>query len=100
VTDRDLRDALEARGIPAGYGRLQADAVGEIELDGKVLVVRRIHLTYHLVVGQAVGADQKKRAAIERVLGLHADRCPVARTIGGCVAISTSLDLQTVEAGS
>jgi len=52
------------------------------------------------VVGQAVGADQKQRAAIERVLGLHADRCPVARTIGGCVAISTSLDLQTVEAGS
>jgi hypothetical protein len=29
------------------------------------------------------------------VLGLHADRCPVARTIGGCVAISTSLDLNT-----
>ena len=52
------------------------------------------------MVDQAVVVDQKKRAAIERVLGLHADRCPVARTIGGCVAISTSLHLQTVEAGS
>ena len=41
--------------------------------------------------------DHKKRAAIERVLGLHADRCPVARTIGGCVDISTSLDLHTVD---
>jgi uncharacterized OsmC-like protein len=40
-----------------------------------------------------VVADQKKRAAIERVLGFHAERCPVARTIGGCVAITTSLDL-------
>jgi hypothetical protein len=50
------------------------------------------------VVDQAVVADEKKRAAIERVLGFHADRCPVARTIGGCVAISTSLDLQPVEA--
>ena len=40
-----------------------------------------------------MAADQNKRAAIERVLGLHADRCPVARTIGGCVAITTSLDL-------
>jgi hypothetical protein len=49
------------------------------------------------VVDQAVVADQKKRAAIERVLGWHADRCPVARTIGGCVAISTSLDLHTVD---
>jgi uncharacterized OsmC-like protein len=48
------------------------------------------------VVDQAVVADQNKRAAIERVLGLHADRCPVARTIGGCVAISTSVDLQPV----
>jgi hypothetical protein len=28
------------------------------------------------------------------VLGFHADRCPVARTIGGCVAITTSLDLR------
>jgi hypothetical protein len=31
------------------------------------------------------------------VLGLHADRCPVARTIGGCVDISTSLDLRIVD---
>jgi uncharacterized OsmC-like protein len=84
---------LEARGIPAGDGRLRADAIGEVELDGRVLVVKRIHVTYHLVVDQAVVADQKNRAAIERVLGLHADRCPVARTIGGCVAITTSLDL-------
>ena len=56
-------------------------------------MVRRIHVTYQLVVDQAVVADQTKRAAIERVLGFHADRCPVARTIGGCVAITTSLDL-------
>jgi uncharacterized OsmC-like protein len=46
------------------------------------------------VVDRAVVADQKQRAAIERVLGLHADRCPVARTLGGCVAITTSLDLR------
>jgi hypothetical protein len=45
------------------------------------------------VVDQAVVADQKKRAAIERVLGSRADRCPVARTIGG-------LDLQPVDAAS
>jgi uncharacterized OsmC-like protein len=60
-----------------------------------VLVVRRIHVSYHLVVDQAVIGDKEKRAAIERVLGRHADRCPVARTIGGCVAISTSLELDT-----
>jgi uncharacterized OsmC-like protein len=52
-------------------------------------VVKRIHVTYRLA------ADEAQRATIERVLGLHADRCPVARTIGGCVAISTSLDLNS-----
>jgi hypothetical protein len=31
----------------------------------------------------------------ERVSGFHADHCPMARTIGGCVALSTSLDLTT-----
>jgi uncharacterized OsmC-like protein len=50
-------------------------------------VVRRIHVTYRLV------ADQAQLATVERMLGFHADRCPVARTIGGGVAISTSLDL-------
>jgi uncharacterized OsmC-like protein len=40
-------------------------------------------------------AEEAQRATIERVLGFHADRCPVARTIGGCVAISTSIDLKT-----
>jgi uncharacterized OsmC-like protein len=52
-----------------------------------VLVVRRIHVTYRLV------ADEAQRATVERVLGFHADRCPVARTIGGCVDITTSVEL-------
>jgi hypothetical protein len=33
--------------------------------------------------------------ALERVFGSHADRCPVARTIGNCVALSTSFELHT-----
>jgi uncharacterized OsmC-like protein len=53
-------------------------------------VVKRIHVTYRL---QAEPLDEDKRAKIDRVLGFHADFCPVARTIGGCVDISTSLEL-------
>jgi uncharacterized OsmC-like protein len=59
-------------------------------------VVKRIHVTYHLAVDQTVNADEAKRAAIDRVLGFHAERCPVARTIGGCVDITTSLELTTL----
>ena len=56
-----------------------------------MLVVRRIHVTYRLM------ADEAQRETIERVLDFHADRCPVARTIGGCVAISTRLELDTTD---
>jgi uncharacterized OsmC-like protein len=83
-----LGGALEARGIPAGEGRLTSDAAGEVELDGKVLVLRRIHVVYHLRLEAA------KREAAERAHGLHQDYCPVARSIGGCVAISTSLEME------
>ena len=64
-----------------------------------MLVVKRIHVTYHLVVDETVIADEAKRALIDRVLGFHAERCPVARTIGGCVDITTSLELATLPAG-
>lgn len=73
--------------MPAGEGRLSSHATGEIELDGKVLVIRKIHVRYQLK------ADAKGRDIAERVLGIHADSCPVARTLKGCVALSTSLDI-------
>ena len=60
-----------------------------------MLVVKRIHVTYHLVVDEAVAADEEQRAKIDRAHGFHAERCPVARTIGGCVDITTSLELTT-----
>jgi uncharacterized OsmC-like protein len=62
-------------------------ARGEIELDGTVLVIKRIHVTYR---GVHVGEDQ--RAAVDRVLGVHADGCPVARSLKGAIEITTSLE--------
>ena len=53
-----------------------------------MLVIRRIHVRYHLKI------EPGKREIAERVLGFHANFCPVARTIGGCVAITTSLDME------
>lgn len=65
-----------------------SEATGEIETtDDGVLVVRRIHVLYRL------RADPAKREAIDRVLEFHARKCPVARTIGDCVDISTELEL-------
>lgn len=61
---------------------------GEIETEDKVLLIKRIHVLYHLKLRR----DQ--REAAERAHGLHADRCPVARTLKGCVEITTELDVE------
>ena len=65
-----------------------SEAAGEIAKEGNVLIVKRIHVRYHLKL------DPAKREAAERVHGFHAERCPVARTLRGCVEISTSLELE------
>jgi uncharacterized OsmC-like protein len=83
-----LGGALEARGIPAGERRLSAEAVGEVEAEGKVLILRRIHVTYHLRLAP------DKREAARRAYDRHAEYCPVARTIGSSVAITTSLEME------
>ena len=67
---------------------LTAEVRGEIEKDGNVLVIKRIHVTYHLKL------KPEQRETAERVLGFHADKCPVARTIKGCVDISTKLNME------
>jgi uncharacterized OsmC-like protein len=59
-----------------------------IELDGNVLVLRRIHVRYRLK------ASPDARGVAERALGVHVNHCPVARSIGSSIAISTSLTLE------
>ena len=82
--------ALEARKIPAGEGFLTSEVKGEIEKDGNVLVIRRIHVTYHL----KLAPEQRKTA--ERVHSFHADFCPVARSIRDCIDITTSLEMEDI----
>ena len=60
--------------------------MGEIEKDGKVLVIRRIHMTYDLA-----GTHDDQRETVERVLGFHADYCPVARSIRDSIEITTEV---------
>ena len=64
-----------------------SEAEGEIELEDKVMVIRRIHVRYQLKI-----ADDERETA-ERVHDFHAEFCPVARTIEGCVEITTSLEM-------
>ena len=66
--------ALEARGIPAGEGYLESDAVGEIEKERNVLVIKRIHIAYKLKIDPEL--VEEKRDAIDRVMRVHPQLMP------------------------
>jgi uncharacterized OsmC-like protein len=55
-----------------------------------VLVIKRIHADYHLKL------DPAGREAAQRVHAMHADFCPVARTLKGCVEITTALHMEDI----
>jgi uncharacterized OsmC-like protein len=60
--------------------------VGEVETEGKVLVIKRIKQVFYLTAGE------EDRATVERVLGFYADSCPVARSIKNSIEISSELE--------
>jgi uncharacterized OsmC-like protein len=66
---------------------LSAETVGEIEVESKVLVIKRIKQIFHLT------ADEGDRETIQRVLEVYADSCPVARSVKGSIEISSELEL-------
>jgi uncharacterized OsmC-like protein len=68
--------------------------VGEVELEERVLVLRRIHVTYTL---RAADAD---RETVERVHAVHHNSCPVYRSIASAIAITTEFHLVSDETGS
>ena len=61
-------------------------ARGEVELEGKVLVIKRIHVTY-----TGLDIDDQDAEKVQRVLAVHADGCPVARSVKGAIEITTRL---------
>jgi uncharacterized OsmC-like protein len=58
-----------------------------VELEGKVLVLRRIHVRLEL------RAEAANREVAERVHGLFADACPLYRSLRAAIGITTELVL-------
>ena len=59
-----------------------------MEKEDGVLVIRRIHVVYHLK------ASAEREDAIRRAFEIHPPSCPVYRTLSGCIDVTTELDLQ------
>jgi len=66
------------------------DAVGEVELEDGVLVIKRIHVRFHL---KAL-LDQKETA--ERVLGIFAEKCPIYRSLRNSIQMTTGLQFEPI----
>ena len=64
------------------------EAIGEIETEDGVLVIKRINVNYRLAV------PSERHAEVERVHGFHARFCPVARSLTGAIEINTHLALE------
>lgn len=79
--------ALEARKINASDGRLVAEVTGEVESEGGVLVIRRVHVKLLLK------AAEEARETVERVHKFYAEQCPVYKTLRPAMEISSSYEL-------
>ncbi len=64
--------------------------VGDIEKEGGVLVLRRIHVNYKL----SVPDPDDVRDTVARVLEMHIDKCPVALSIKGAIEVTTDVEFQ------
>jgi uncharacterized OsmC-like protein len=67
-----------------------AEAVGEVELEADVLVIRRIHVRLKLTTEEAHWETAR------RVHGFFAEKCPVYVTLRPAIAITTELVLEPV----
>ncbi len=59
-----------------------------IEKDDGVLYVDRIHVRYRLELADPELADAARRAH-----ELHHPKCPVYKTVSGCIRVTTELEL-------
>jgi uncharacterized OsmC-like protein len=84
-------NALESRKIPTADGRLTADVVGDVVTEDRVLVLRRLHVTYHLILEDA------HRATARRVHSFHARYSSLARTLEESVEITTTLEMSSAQ---
>ena len=74
--------------MKASEGRLTSEAVGEVEVDDGVLVIKRIHVRYSLALDPDADRD-----AVQRAFEHHMPYCPVYRSIRQAIDVTTSLEL-------
>ncbi len=81
--------ALDARKVNAKEGRLACSVRGEVEDEGGVLIIRRVHVTHKLRADDPAAV----RETVERVHGVYAQSCPVYRSLSPAFQITSSVEI-------
>ncbi len=81
---------LKARSIPVDRDSLEVEATGEVETEGGILVLRRIHVVLHL------RARETDRAAATRLAATYEQACPVYRSLHSTIDITSELDFRAI----
>lgn len=82
-----LSGALAARDIPAFPGKVTTDVEAELEAEDRLLLLKRVHLRYHLRVPRG------KREAAERAVAVHERGCPVYQSLQRGFAVTWDTDI-------
>jgi uncharacterized OsmC-like protein len=88
--------ALDARKVNAKEGRLTADVRGEVEEENKVLIIRRVHVTFHLRTSN----PDEVREIVNRVHNVYAEGCPVYRSLKPAFQITSSVEVVPEQAAA
>ncbi len=81
--------ALDARKINAKDSRLTCEVRGEVESEGGVLVIKRVHVAHTLRAEE----PETVRDTVERVHGIYAQSCPVYRSLSPAFQITSSVEI-------
>lgn len=84
-----LGGRLGAIGQSTANGELTAEGTGSLVVDRGVIKVQAIHVVYTLSL-----APDVDEAKVHRAHEAHTRYCPVARSIGGCIDITSEITIR------
>ncbi|MGH2936589.1 MAG: OsmC family protein [Solirubrobacterales bacterium] len=88
-----FRRALAARGVSIEPQQLGTEATGLIVVKDRVPMIEAVEVRYRLR-----GTRPEDRTRIERAHAVHHRACAVSRSLEGAFEVSTSLEIEEVEA--
>ena len=75
------------RQIPVEPNKVAADVEGDVEAVDRVLRIARMRVRYRISIPKGT------REAAERALATHAEKCPAAMSVKGCIPIEITSEI-------